>query len=105
MRYNYNRFHNVESERSSVVSAAAMPSLLRDCPNLGKISYFGGRSAAQDVHRLALAALYESCPLLEDVELLALSSVTLNAALSATGTLINSDLSGPSIVGMESLRV
>jgi hypothetical protein len=91
--------------------------LLTRCVNLRKVKYFSIRSTAdEEKDLLALTALYQSCPLLEDVELRAVSSTVLNAVLSglrrnctlthklALMRCVLSDSCLRDIAGMESLK-
>jgi hypothetical protein len=103
---------------SSPPTGQAVSDLLTRCVNLREICYSGGMSEAADERsRLAMTALYQSCPLLEVVELKSfLSTSTLNAVISGLSRncslihklkLYNCKLSDSSlrdIAGMEALK-
>jgi hypothetical protein len=94
-------------------TSQAVSNLLSRCGNLRKI-YYTGDEGDEEKDRLALTALCQSCPLLEEVTLAEVSLVTLDAALAGFCSmrirklaLIECDLSASSLrtmSGMESLQ-
>jgi hypothetical protein len=73
------------STNHSAVSGQAISDLLSHCGNLRTFRYGGGFAAGEVRDRLVLTALHQSCPLLEELDLLLLSAETMDAVLPGLG--------------------